>query len=97
MVSRAVAGGLATHNLPNWTRCGYVLYNTHDTVDIVHCTRQTECNIAGHCSASKPNPRAETDNYSREMEELALLNWEHVLSFDPAHNYHNYHNYHLLN
>ena len=63
MVSRAVAWGFATHNLPNWTRCGYVLYNTHDTVDIVHCTRLTECNIAEHCSASKPNPRAETDNY----------------------------------
>ena len=64
MVSRAVAWGFATHNLPNWTRCGYVLYNTHDTVDIVHWTRLTECNIPEHCSASKPNPRAETDNYS---------------------------------
>ena len=95
MVSRAVARGIATHNLPNWTRCGYLLLLWVST----WCGYLLQ---PQQCSGAKPYPRAETHNYSErnggagssKLGAHAHHNY-HIILFDP-HNYHIiYHSYHI--
>ena len=74
MVSRAVARGFATHNLPNWTRCGYVLHPQQWV-----CTTTT-VGVYNYNSGVQRSPThvLRPTITRREMEEQALLNWAHT-------------------
>ena len=83
MVSRAVARGIATHNLPNWTRCGYLLH-------------PQQCSGAKPYPRAETHNYSERNGGagSSKLGAHAHHNY-HIILFDP-HNYHIiYHSYHI--